>query len=189
MPAQVLVMCAECSRPQFATQKTCVSCGAVLPDAPMPREELKSVRDRIIEAQTPFLEATLGRGQRLCLSEKQLEWHGAPSKAYFALPDLKGAKLQARPVWETLIFGSVALIALVVAPWLWLRLAFAGLVVVAVLACFIQRRFFLLLATEKGTAALPLGIGARNAPISQRIQSIWGSLRDELERRGVPCEH
>ena len=181
-------MCSQCGRPQFANQATCVSCGAVLPEAPATKEELKSARDRLLEAHQPFLEANLGRGQRISLSEKQLEWHGAPAATSFALPDIQRAALFARPVWEALLIGLLAIVGLAVMPWLWLKVVFGGFLVLSLAACFAQKRFFPRLMTKKGEAVLPLGIGAKNAASSQRIQSIWASLRSELERQGVPCD-
>jgi hypothetical protein len=188
MPAQVLVMCSQCARPQFATQATCVSCGAVLPEAPVAKEELKSARERLLEAHQPFLEATLGRGQRLTLSEKKLEWHpGVGNAQAFPLEELKGARLHRRPVFEALILGALAVALGALVPWLWARIVLGLFFALSLTACFAQRRFFIELTGEKGVARLPLAIGRVGAPIGQRVMSIWQSLKDELERRGVRC--
>lgn len=186
MPPKVLVMCAECGRPQFATQATCVACGAALPDTPVPKEELASARDRLLQSYEPYLEGSLGRGRRLLLSDKRLEWHGGGGQsAVLELSELKRVRVDARPVFESLLFAAGLAAAALVTPWLALRLVLGGLSGLAVVACFAQRRYDLVLESAGARRRFLLGIGTRRAPISQRIESIWSSFREELSRLGI----
>src|SRR4051812_10787167 len=99
MPAQVLVMCHECGRPQPGGRESCVACGARLPPALPP-----SSRDQVLDAFAPFLEADLGRGRVITLSKRRLEWHSGlkDDARVFELSQLKSLELSRRPVFESL---------------------------------------------------------------------------------------
>src|SRR5437868_5279893 len=94
MPAQVLVMCPECGRPQPGGSEACIACGARLPPALPP-----SGRDQVLDAFSPFLEADLGRGRVLTLSKRRLEWRSGyeGDAQVFELSELKSLELSRRP--------------------------------------------------------------------------------------------
>ncbi|MBI3184916.1 MAG: hypothetical protein HYZ28_22480 [Myxococcales bacterium] len=188
MPAQILVMCKQCHRPQFTAGRTCVSCGAVLPEVPASGEEVKGARERLIEADQPLLEATLGRGRRILISDRQLLWHpGFGEPVRIELSKLKEVRLERRPAYEALIFFFLFGLGAALTPWLWLRLLFGVLAGVSLLACFAQRRYALVMEAEGLRLTPMLGIGTLGSPIARRIHSVWASVRDELERRSVRC--
>ncbi len=189
MAAQVLVMCAACHRPQLSTQKRCVHCGADLPDAPVAKEQLRSARDALLASYEPYLEATLGGGRRILLSERRLEWCAGPNATIaFDLPRIRKVRLTARPVWEALIFGGLFALGLALAPWLWAKAVFGGLLLLAVVACVAQKRYALVIDGEPGCIEAMLGIGTPKSPIAQRIVSVWGTVREELAKKNVRCE-
>lgn len=190
MPAEVLVMCSECGRPQYATQESCVACGAKLPPAPQPRSP-PTGRDAILEAFQPFLEANLGRGQLLSLSKKRLEWRpGAESKPIlFELAALASVQLAQRPVYETLIFAIPALALAFLVGSTVIRVALAAFFVLCVVACLTQRRYELRLRNQHGEhARLYLGTSRPRAGQGARIESVWDALSQELRDLGVSVE-
>jgi hypothetical protein len=147
---------------------------------------VKSARDRLLDAHEPFLEASLGRGRLLLLSEKRIEWVVPGARVATELSKLKGVRLAKRPPFEALMFALAFGGAAALVPWLWLRIAFAALAVLALAACALQRRFDIVFEREDGRAALLLGIARPNASTSRRIESIWQTIAEELKRLGVP---
>lgn len=186
MPAQVLVMCDSCRRPQFAVLGgECVACRAPLPPAPVPRS--MSERDRLIEVYQPFFEGDFGHGKLLLLSQRQLQWRSPRrnDSVQFELPNIHRLELQKRPVWESLLIPVLASVI-----WLsdevWLKAAWVVLLVWGVAACLLQRRYFLGVTLKTGRQRrIFLDHGRRNAPPVRRIWSIWESLVPELSRLSV----
>lgn len=187
MPAQVLVMCEACGRPQFATQPTCVACGAKLPDVPATKAQLKSAREQVLDSYEPFLEADFGRGRLLLLSEKQLQWRAgaaAPWVADLAKVDTMG--LRKRPVWETALPAGLIALAAIWPATGWGRAVLAGLAALWLVAGAVQRRCALVVRMKDGRrAAISLGIGR---PALQRADSVWATMTPELLRLGVTVE-
>lgn len=94
-------------------------------------------------------------------------------------------RLHSRPVWESLLVGALASLGLLLAPGVW-RAGFAGLVLLSLAACFLQRRYALVVILLDGnTRAIDLGVGTRRSPLVQRIDSVWESLRPALEELGI----
>jgi hypothetical protein len=190
LPVEVLVMCPFCGRPQFPAA-ACVACHQPLPAAPppgaaAPTSPPPSGRDKLLEAYEPYLEADLGEGKTLLLSQKRAEWkRGEREVVKVDLSSVAVVALRSRPIWEALLF--VPLFAgLVVLPWLGLRLAGLTLMTAAIAACFLQRRFSLSWTLKDGRALnWVLGFGRAGTPAVQRVKSVWSSLAQELLRQGV----
>ncbi len=156
---------------------------------PMP--EPSSERDRLLQAQQPFLEADLGRDRRVLLSAKSLEWrpgHGR-EPVIAELSKLESVTLSKRPVWESLYIAALACLAFVLrSPW-FVHAIFGAVALLALAACVLQRRYMFQLRLKDGQrASLFLGIGRPRAPVVQRIESVWGSLAPALTSLGVRCD-
>jgi len=182
---QILVICEACHRPQFANQASCVGCGAALPAVAATPGQLKSAREKLIEAYEPFLEAHFGRGRLLLLSEKQLEWHHRGGRALVAnLAEIDSIRVEKRRVWETLLPAALVALAAAWPATGWVRLGLLGFSALWVVAGVVQRRAALVVRMKDGRqAALPLGIGA---PALERAEGIWSTLGPELAKLGVP---
>lgn len=189
MGARRLALCPACGRPQFPTQPQCVGCGAALPDKPATGPEIKAGRDKILDAYEPFLEASFGRGKRLLLSVKRLEWHpGLAPPVKVELAELTFASLERRPAYEALLIAGVVGLAAVALPWTFAKALLSALGLLAVGACFTQRRFALVLRSADQTARIVLGVGTARAPISRAVLSAWATFAEELAQLGVAVE-
>ena len=186
MPVEVLVMCRECGRPQFEGPLDCVACGAKLPEVPAPAAP-RSARDALLAEYEPFMEADLGAGRALLLSPKHLEIRpksGRPTQV--ELGKLASVALVSRPVWESLVFAAASGVGSALAPRVLVRVSLLGVALLAVAACFLQKRYALVLTLKEGVSAqLPLGMGREGTPAVQRIRSVWRSVREELRGLGV----
>jgi hypothetical protein len=183
MPAEVLVMCPACGRPQFPAA-VCMACGQALP-APDVVSPTPTARERVMQAFEPYLEASLPGDRQVLLSERRLEWKDANGSVQWEVTNLQSISLQARPIWEALLFSPLfALLLLASVPGL--RLTGALLVLVSMAACFLQRRYVLAFQQTDGTVVRkPVGFGRRKTPAVEQIFSVWASLSQELFRRGV----
>lgn len=188
MAAQILVMCTQCHRPQFATGRPCVACGAVLPEAPVSKEALKG-REALLDQYDPFLEASVGAGRVILLSERRLEIRlPRRAPAVNELSELKRVTLRRRPAWEGLLIAALAAGLAAFAPWLWLQIGAALFALLGVISALTQKRYDFVVETPKGTGAFLLGIGSPKSALGQRVDSIWATLRPELQRLGVRVE-
>jgi|GEM_PF-1248820 len=188
MPAEILIMCPRCGRPQRAQGDHCIHCLAAL--APAVALPPSAKNDPAPDPNEPFLEADLGLGRRVLLSARQLQWtprQGPP--IIVDLSKLESVTLVRRPVWECLYIAALAGLAFAVrAPW-FVHAVLGALIVLAVAACALQRRYAFRLRLKDGReASLVLGIGARRSPVVERIASVWGSLAPALASLGVRCE-
>lgn len=184
MPAEPLAMCGQCGRPQRAGE-SCIFCGARLP--PPFAQVPSSGRDRVLQAYQPFLEGDLGLARRIRLSARRLEWYPRSGQPVIAkVEQLERVSLFSRPVWESLAIGALAFIGLIFSSHWLLRGALALVVLLAVAACFLQKRYSLILKTRDGRSrSLDLGIGGRRAAVVQRIESVWDSLQPALKDLGI----
>ncbi|MGQ0504642.1 MAG: hypothetical protein ACT4TC_04925 [Myxococcaceae bacterium] len=178
MAAEVVVICVQCGRPQKASGGSCAHCGTALPAT---RE--RSARDQLVDAFTPSFETELGGGRKLLLSEKRLEWVAPVGGFTVNLSELDSVRLAQRPVYESLIFSALALVAAVflgTGP----RIALSVLFTFGVAACFLQKRYTLVLTRKSGQSAQILWGIARGA-VGERLCSVYGSVAAELKQRGV----
>lgn len=188
MPAEILIMCPRCGRPQRAQGDHCIHCLATLAPAPAQAPSVKN--DPVPDPSEPFLEADLGLGRRVLLSAKQLQWMPRQGETVIVdLAKLESVTLVTRPVWESLYIAALAALAFAVrAPWL-VHAVLGALIVLALAACVLQKRYAFRLRLKDGReASLVLGIGARRSPVVLRIESVWGSLAPALTSLGVKCE-
>ncbi len=144
-------------------------------------------RDSVLQAYQPFLEADLGLRRRLFLSPKRLEWRPRSGNAVIVeVAQIERVSLLSRPVWESLIPAALAAIGFILAPAWPLRVLISGVGLLAVAACFLQKRYALAVKTRDGRLRrFDIGIGTRRAPVVQRIESVWDSLRPALEELGI----
>ena len=187
MPAELLVMCGSCGRPQRhpgAQEIACPSCGAALP-APVAVAP-PTPRDHLINAYQPHLEADLGGGKGILLSERRLELHGdGPKPTVVELSKLASARLGSRPVWETWIFVVPLAFGAAFAPWLWLQIPLGAAAALFLAACFVQRRFAMTMRSKEGKdAVFVFGYASPWSPQAKRFRSVWQSVGAELERLG-----
>ena len=143
-----------------------------------------TAREKLIEADVPLLEADLGGGRELSLSERMLGWRvGEGSPAFFRLAEVGRVRLARRPVWEALFVGLGVAAVSAGALRGWTR--GAGLVFAAlwVAAGITQRLASFAVEMKDGRrAALRVGVGPA---ANLRAQSVWESFRIELSRLGV----
>ncbi|HVE84627.1 MAG TPA: DUF6232 family protein [Myxococcales bacterium] len=191
MPAQILVMCEACGRPQFPRKGGCVQCGAPLPEQPTGLKRPATPKEKLFDAFEPFLEGDFGRAGTVLLSQRRLEWQPGPGsreeKKTYPLVDVAQVELERRPAWEALLVAALpgiaaALVSSPVARWILL-----GLVGFAALACFTQRRYALFVRRRDGKdpLGLLLAVGTSGSPAVQRVLSVWESLSAELRSLGV----
>ncbi len=140
----------------------------------------------MLAAYQPFLEADLGLKRRLLLSSKRIEWHPRSGDPIATdVSQIARVRLHSRPAWESLAIGAPAFVAMLLAS-AWLRALLAAVALLAAAACFLQRRYALVLEMRDGSArAFDLGVGTRRSSVVQRIESVWDSLRPALEELGI----
>jgi hypothetical protein len=184
MQSEPLLICGQCGRPQHAGE-TCAFCGARLP--PPFTHGPASGRDRVLQAYQPFLEADLGLAKRIRLSARRLEWYPRSGQPVIAkVEQLERVSLFSRPVWESLAIGALVSIGFILSSFWLVRVVLALFILLAIAACFLQKRYSLVLKTRDGRALrFDLGIGARRAPVVQRIESVWDSLQPALKQLGI----
>lgn len=191
MPAEVLVMCESCGRPQLPRKAGCIACGAKLPDAPTGLQRPMTPKEKLFDALEPFLEGDFGRAGVMLLSQRRLEWkqdRNAPRPTRsFHLVDVAEVELERRPAFEALLFLVIPAALAFFLRSDGARYALAGVAVFVLLACLTQRRYALHIKPRDGKD--PLGIlltvGTSNAPGVVRVLSVWETLSQELRSLGV----
>ncbi len=148
----------------------------------------RSGRDAVLESYRPFMEMDLGRGRELALSQKQFHWRGGPRRRLIVdLSNLAGVRLEKRRAWESFIFALVFGVAGASIHGLYLRLGFGALTCLAVVAALTHKKCTLRLRLKQGgERAIVLAIGKTRSTVVCRVDSIWDSLKGELNRLGVP---
>jgi hypothetical protein len=141
-----------------------------------------------LAAFEPHLEASLGTGRVLKLSQRRLELEepGRPART-LELKSLASASLIRRPIWEALLFAPLGA-AMIVMPWGGLRAFGVGFVALSFAAAFLQRRFTIHFsrAGQGASERWSLGFGRPGSAIYARLESVWSSLSQELIRLGIP---
>jgi hypothetical protein len=191
MPAEILVMCEACGRPQFPRKGGCVQCGAPLPDHPTGLKRPSTPKEKLFDAFEPFLEGDFGRAGVMLLSQRRLEWKPAAGsreeRKTYALVDLDMVKLERRPAWEALFFAALPLIASALVSSPTVRWILWGVAAFAALAAATQRRYALFVRTRdrKEPLGLLVAVGTSGSPAVQRALSVWETLSAELKALGV----
>ena len=153
--------------------------------------EDRSARDRLLEAYQPFVQADLGRGHLLRLSQRRLEWiPGHRKPMIIPVAELRVFYLAQRPIWEAMVLGVLLIGGAALAGSWVLRLIFAALFLLAAAACFAQKRYALRLRLRSDELVeIPLGFGTAHSAHTLRIKSVWATLSEELKGLGVtPAE-
>jgi hypothetical protein len=142
----------------------------------------------MLDSYQPFLEADLGRGHLIRLSQRRLEWVGGRGgeSRIVKIEDLRSVSLAERPVWEALLVGILLAGGFALGfPWE-IRLLLAGLILLSLIACFAQKRYALTLQLRSGQVLeIALGTGTKRAAQTQRVRSVWATLSAELRSLGV----
>jgi len=187
---EVLIMCPACGRPQFAAAR-CVACGGELPESLAPPTENPAAnrangRDQLLQAFDPYLEASLGNGKVLKLSQRRAEWaDGQKPVRQLDLRQVSHVTLVRRPVWEALLFLPLGLGFLAV-PWWGMKVVGGVFCLLVLAAAFLQRRWWVEChRTDGPVERWDFGFGRPNTPVVQRMESVWGSFSQELGRLGV----
>ncbi|RJS15246.1 hypothetical protein DRW03_33950 [Corallococcus sp. H22C18031201] len=172
MPAEVLVMCRACRRPQPEGPPRCVFCGEPLPEAPRSTVEVR---------------LDLGRGRGLFAGPEQLSFQGRPDGPPATVPWARVRRLEweRRPYLEAL--GLLAFAALGL--WAPTRdMKVMGLVagVMGVLLAGLYRHRALTLDVTGGARLRwPLGMALRGSARQARLEAAWGALAAMARERGV----
>jgi hypothetical protein len=143
----------------------------------------------MLDSYQPFVEADLGRGHLIRLSQRRLEWVGGRrgEPMIVKIEDLRGVSLAERPVWEALLVGILLAGGFAVGPPWAIRLLLGGLILLSLIACFAQKRYALRLHLCSGQVLeIALGVGTQRAAQTQRVRSVWASVSAELKSLGVP---
>ena len=174
MPAEVLVMCLACARPQSAGPAHCAWCGSPLPSAPLPPTA----------QPPPDLEAGLGKGTLALIGDRlELRQHEA-GRRQFAVQSVRSVRLVQRPLFEALLLALACALLIVSCPWLWGRLLLVPVMVVSTALCFAERRIRLKLTLENGQRArFDLGTAPRER--ADRLRRRFVPLAEALSQRGV----
>ncbi len=145
-------------------------------------------RDRLLDCYRPFLEADLGRGHLIRLSQRRLEWVGGRGgePLIVKIEDLRCVSLAERPAWEALLVGILLAGGFALGPPWAIRLLLGGLILLSLIACFAQKRYALRLQLRSGQVLeVALGTGTKRAAQTERVRSVWATLSAELRSLGV----
>ncbi len=193
MPAEVLVMCPACARPQ-PSASACVHCGAALPEAPRPPGSSDALRpDPLLRPRAPAeVEVPLGESTRLFVGEDALELRGGDgSRERVALADVRRVGLERQRSWPLLAAAALpVLVAFALVDGWVIRLVL--FVLGAGLAFLLLRREVLYLRIERVDAEprrIRLGQrGSTGSATGVATSSRWAELSEELRRRGVDVQ-
>jgi hypothetical protein len=142
----------------------------------------------MLDSYQPFLEADLGRGQLIRLSQRRLECVGGHRREplIVKIEDLRCVSLIERPVWEALLVGILLTGIFAAVPSWPIRLLLGALILLSPIACFAQKRYALRLQLRTGQVLeVGLGIGTKRAAQTQRVESVWATVSAELRSLGV----
>ncbi|NOK21642.1 hypothetical protein [Corallococcus carmarthensis] len=186
MPAEVLVMCSACGRPQSAARRRCAFCNAELPEAPLPAVSPA--------APTPTprvspLALDLGNRRALAVNDEQLSFQGRPGGGpALDVPwsRVKRLEWRTRPYFEAL--GLLAFTALGFwAPAQAVRFMAFAAGVIGLLLAVLYRHHGLTVELEDGTRMQwPLGMAIRGSAREARLTAARAVLVDAGRARGIP---
>ncbi|MBJ6765135.1 hypothetical protein JGU66_30595 [Myxococcaceae bacterium JPH2] len=172
MPAEVLVMCRACGRPQPEGPPRCAFCGEPLPEAPRPAAEVR---------------LELGRGRGLFVGPEQLTYRGRPAGPPATVPwsQVRRLEWERRPYLEALGLLAFAVLGL----WAPTRdMEVMGLVagVMGLLLAGLYRHCALTLEVTGGARLRwPLGMALRGSARQARVEAVWRALAAMARERGV----
>lgn len=187
MPAEVLVMCSACGRPQSAARRRCAFCNAVLPEAPLPS---RAPASPVSSPGVPPLSLDLGNRRALAVNDAQLSFQGRPGGGpALDVPWTRVRRLE----WRTrLYFEALGLLAFTALGLLWaptqavrLMALAAGVIGLGLVALY--RHHGLTVELEDGTRMQwPLGMALKGSAREARLTAARATLADAGRVRGVP---
>ncbi|NNC04186.1 hypothetical protein HJC10_15210 [Corallococcus exiguus] len=190
MPAEVLVMCSACGRPQSAARRRCAFCNAELPEAPLPpRSREASESPAPLPGVTPLV-LDLGNRRALAVNDRQLSFQGRPGGGpTLDVPWARVRRLEwrARPYFESLGLLAFTALGLFWAPTQAVRImAFmAGVIGLGLAALY--RHHGLTLELDDGTRMQwPLGMALKGSAREARLTAARDTLAAAGRMRGVP---
>lgn len=192
MPAEVLVMCSACGRPQSAARRRCAFCNAELPEAPLPPRSSLEASEPPAPSLPGVSPLTLDLGNRraLAVNDTQLSFQGRPGGGpTLDVPWARVRRLEwrTRPYFEALGLLAFTVLGLFWAPTQAVRLmAFAAGVIGLGLAA-LYRHQGLRVELDDGTRMeWPLGMALKGSAREGRLTAARATLADVARMRGVP---
>ncbi|RKH77760.1 hypothetical protein D7Y21_36850 [Corallococcus sp. AB045] len=191
VPAEVLVMCSACGRPQSAARRRCAFCNAELPEAPLPPRSPDALESPApsLPGVTP-LALDLGNRRVLAVNDTQLSFQGRPGGGpTLDVPWARVRRLEwrTRPYYEPLGLLAFTVLGLFWAPTQAVRImSFAG-GVIGLLLVVLYRHHGLTLELDDGTRMQwPLGMALKGSAREARLKAARATLADAGRMRGVP---
>lgn len=126
-----------------------------------------------------FLAAEFSRGRALVGEAGHLSFRtgAAATPMRLELSSLRRLALVFRPRYEALVPGAVALLVLLAAPWLGVRLLAAGVLLLGLGIALAMRRYTLVLESSGGMETRwDLGVMRRGSDLEQRVWGCWLTL-------------
>ncbi|NOJ95260.1 hypothetical protein HMI51_20260 [Corallococcus coralloides] len=192
MPAEVLVMCSACGRPQSAARRRCAFCNAELPEAPLPPRSSPQASEPPAPSLPGVSPLTLDLGNRraLAVNDTQLSFQGRPGGGpTLDVPWVRVRRLEwrTRPYFESLGLLAFTALGLFWAPTQAVRImSFAG-GVIGLLLAVLYRHHGLMLELDDGTRMQwPLGMALKGSAREGRLTAARATLADVGRMRGVP---
>ena len=184
MPAEVLVMCSACGRPQTAARRRCAFCNAVLPEAPLPPQAPASPPPPPVAP----LAVDLGNGRGLSVGAERLTYQGRPvgPPLDVAWTRVRGLEWRTRPYLEALGLLAFAVLGFW-APASPLRLMGFLAGALGLLLAALYRHHALTVVVEDGARLQwPLGMALKGSAREARLVAARVALTDTARARGVP---
>ena len=129
------------------------------------------------------LEAGLRHGTLTLVGDRLEVRNGAAARG-FEVQAMRAVRLEQRPLYEALVVGAIAAIALAACPWIWARLVLLPVVVVSAALCFAERKLRIALELEGGRhEGIPLGTAPKDR--AEGVLRRFLPLAEALSRRGV----
>jgi hypothetical protein len=184
VPAEVLVMCNSCGRPQTAARRRCAFCNAELPEAPLPPLAPASPPP----PRAPPVAVDLGNGRALSADDVKLSFQGRPGGgAPLDVPWARVRRLEwrTRPYLEAL--GLLAFTALGFwAPTQPVRIMAFAAGIVGLMLTVLYRHHGLTVELEDGTRMQwPLGMALGRSTREARLTAARTALAEAARARGV----
>ncbi|WP_375744017.1 hypothetical protein NR800_02950 [Corallococcus interemptor] len=190
MPAEVLVMCSACGRPQTAARRRCAFCNAELPEAPLPpRSPEASEPPSPWPGVTP-LALDLGNRRALAVNDARLSFQGRPGGGpALDVPWARVKRLEwsTRPYLEALGLLAFTALGLLWAPTQAVRIMALAAGVLGVMLTGLYRHHGLTVELDDGSRMRwPLGMAPRGSAREARLQVARAALAEAGRVRRVP---
>ena len=185
MPAEVLVMCSACGRPQSAARRRCAFCNAELPEAPLP---LLAPASRPPPPPAASVAVDLGNGRGLSVGAEKLTFQGRArgSPVDVAWMRVRGLEWRTRPYLEALGLLAFAVLGFW-APESPLRLMGFLAGGMGLLLAALYRHHGLTVVVEDGVRLQwPLGMALRGSSREARLVAARAVLTEAARNRGIP---